>query len=150
MAKVLEVKICKKDYEDYCEKNGLDPKHKLSRLRYIQTLDEIEDDVKKVIQDVLDGKVSEDALEETTPDFAKAIDYLYKFFACMAGEEDKENPLDKLSVKDKNVILDGIMLVNHEELGRVMEMMFDGIHYFEKMNKLRSKEKEEKKDDKEA
>ena len=60
MAKVVNVSVCKEVYEKYCKENGLDPKHKMSKLRFASTLDK---DAKVVLEKVEKGEIDLDRIQ---------------------------------------------------------------------------------------
>lgn len=159
-AKVVEAKVNNKNYEEYCNKNGLDPKHKLSRLKYMaEVLDN--EDAKKFIELYDKGEIGLDAVtfcengrnpEITDTEFVKGFDMFIKGAAKMLGAERifEGSKLDKISKEGKRKLVEISADTFGGDLIRMLECVQQGSQMIYLKEKMEQVMKEDEKDDKEA
>lgn len=169
MAKVVNVSVCKEVYEKYCKENGLDPKHKMSKLRFASTLDK---DAKVVLEKVEKGEIDLDRIqfievdadeksnEPNQEDYKIGARCILKGIAYIMGAKDKwkdSNPLDELSEKGQASV--GFALSENfaKEFMAITECIFKMVALgkvlepiLETAKEKQDSKKENKKDDKKA
>lgn len=159
-AKVVEAKVNNKDYENYCSKNGLDPKHKLSRLKFMaEVLDN--EDAKKFLVLYEKGEIGLDAVtfcengrnpEISDTDFMKGFDMFIKGVAKMLGAEKliETAKLDKLSKEGKKRLVEISVDTFSGDLIRMLECVNKGSQVVYIKEKMEQVMKEDEENDKEA
>ncbi len=141
MAKVVNVSVCKEVYEKYCKKNGLDPKHKMSKLRFASTLDK---DAKVVLEKVEKGEVDLDRIqfievdadeksdEPSQEDYKIGVRCILKGITYLMGAKDKwkdSNPLDELSEKGQASVGFALSQGFGKEFMAITECIFKGVAF---------------------
>lgn len=159
MAKVVNVSVCKEVYEKYCKENGLDPKHKMSKLRFASTLDK---DAKVVLEKVEKGEIDLDRIqfievyadeksnEPSQEDYKIGARCILKGITYLMGAKDKwkdSNPLDELSDKGQASVGYALSEVFGKEFMVITECIFKGVAFTKIMEEIESKKKENKKND---
>lgn len=162
MTKVVNVSVCKEVFEKYCKDNGLDPKHKMSKLRFVSTLDK---DVKIVLEKVEKGEVDLDSIhfieddedeksnEPSQEDYKIGARCIFKGIAYIMGAKDKlkdSNPLNELSDKGQASVGFALSESFGKEFMAITECIFKGVAYTKILEEAENKKKENKKDDKKA
>ena len=162
MAKVVNVSVCKEVYEKYCKENGLDPKHKMSKLRFASTLDK---DAKVVLEKVEKGEIDLDRIqfievdadeksnEPSQEDYKIGARCILKGITYLMGAKDKwkdSNPLDELSEKGQASVGFALSQGFAEQFMAITECIFKGVAFTKIIEEIENKKKENKKDDKKA
>lgn len=158
--KVVEAKVNKKRYEEYCSNNGLDPKHKLSNLKYMADVMDNED-AKRFIELYDKGEIGLDAVtlcengrnpEITDTEFVKGFDMFIKGVAKMLGAESilESSKLDKISKESKMRLVRISADTFSGDLVRMLECVQEGSQMLYLKEKMEQFMKEDEKDDKKA
>ena len=161
--KVVEISVNKEEFEKFCKENGLDPKHKMSKLRFASKFDK---GAKEVLDKLEKGEINlkniefmEVEIDEDEDDKASQEDYrigvrcLLKGIAYLMGEKEcwkDKNPLDKLSDKGQASIGFALSIGFAKEFTAITECIFKGTAFTAIIEEVENKKKENKKDDKKA
>lgn len=159
-AKVVEAKVNKKEFEEYCSKNGLDPKHKLSNIKYMAEVMDNKD-AKKFIELYNKGEIDLDAVtfcedgrnpEITDTEFVKGFDMFIKGVAKMLGAEKilESSKLDKISKEGKMHLARISANVFIGDLTRILECVQQGSQMIYVKEKMEQVMKEDEENDKKA
>ena len=159
-AKVVEAKVNKKEFEEYCNKNGLDPKHKLSNIKYMAEVMDNKD-AKKFIELYNKGEIDLDAVtlcedgrnpEITDTEFVKGFDMFIKGVAKMLGAEKilESSKLDKISKEGKMKLVRISADVFIGDLTKMLECVNKGSQMIYVKEKMEQVMKEDEENDKKA
>lgn len=107
MNKNVKVGINEIEYKEYCKSLGLDPEHKLSRIKFASTKDEeakeLLDKIEKGEVDLDDVKFITIDVKEMKKDISKGIKMLFEGISYMTGNKEnlENNPFYELDEDDK-------------------------------------------------
>lgn len=169
MAKVVNVNLSKEEFEKFCKVNGLDPNHKMSKLRFVAKFNK---DAKEALEKIESGKIDLDRVEivdnfdevknsdNVKPDEPSEEDYkigarcILKGIAYIMGAKDKwkeKNPLDDLSDKGQSSIGFALSEQFGEEFLAITECILKGCAFTKVMDDIEKEtqggKKENKKND---
>ena len=159
-AKVLEAKVNNKEFEEYCEKNGFDPKHKLSRIKFMaEVLNQ--ENAKRFLELYEKGEIGLDAvtmcengknMEISDTDFVKGFDMFVKGVAKMYGCEVllENSKLDKLSKEGKMQLVKISADTFCNDLIKMLECVQTGSQMIYIHEKVQQVVEEDEKNDKKA
>ena len=151
--KVLNVGIEVNEYEKFCKENGLEPEHKMSKLRFASTKNE---DAKELLEKIENGEVKIEEVEfvelnpkEVNKDFAKGIKSIFEGIAYLTGNKEKlnEHPFYELDEGDKSRIACAFMNAWSEEMIAIFNSITKASMAFGFVNYMKGKRD---KDDKKA
>jgi len=151
MNKTMNVGINEEEYKKFCEEHGLNPEHKLSRIRFASTKD---DDVKALLKGIEEGEVDLDDIEmlevnpkEMKKDFTKGLKMLFEGIAYLTANKEKleGHPFYDLDEDAKSKI--GLALMNAwgEDLIRLSDCITQASVMFGFTNYMKGKKKDDKK-----
>lgn len=156
MKKNVKVGINENEFNKFCQENGLNPEHKLSKIRFASTKDE---DAKEMLDKIESGEVKLDDVDfiqldvkEFEKDFSKGLIMLFEGIANLTGNKEKldGHPIYKLNDKDKVKIACALMTSWSEDLIHISDCITEASFLFDFNNFLKNKTKDGGKNDKEA
>lgn len=151
MNKNVKVGINENEYKEYCEKLGLDPEHKMSKLRYASTKDE---DAKKLLEKIESGEVDLDKVnflevdpKEIKKDLTKGLKMLFEGIAYLTANKEKleNHPFYELEENDKLKIILALMESWGNDLTAINNSITDASIMFNFKNYMKGREKNDKK-----
>lgn len=129
---VSNVGVDEIEYKEYCKSLGLDPEHKLSKIKYGSTKDE---DVKELLDKIEKGEVDLDDIEiqtidvkEAKKDISKGIKMIFEGISYMTGNKEKleNNPFYDLDENDRFEIAMALTKGWNDELLAIAECIHKG------------------------
>ena len=156
MKKNVKVGINENEFNKFCQENGLNPEHKLSKIRFASTKDE---DAKEMLDKIESGEVKLDDVDfiqmdvkEFEKEFATGLVKLFEGIASLTGNKEKldGHPIYKISNKDKVKIVCALMTSWSEDLIHISNCITEASFLFDFNNFVKESKKDGGKNDKEA